>query len=349
MATITDSQFRKALRQSLVEVYKERVSPTSFLRSFFPSKTRLTRFISIEVQRGTEKVAYPVFRGAGDGNFNRASAATERVIEPPYYWEYIDATQMRLYDYAIGTRTRGSFTQLVDEMADEQAMVRDKIERSYELQCAQALEDGTVQLETGNIEYPRKAASLADVSSTNPWDTASNDPIPTIETGTDFLRTEGKFQGAVINMICGQEALTALMNNNVIQNRGDLRNMTLTEIGTPERRPGVGASLHGFISAGSHIVRIWSYPQYYEDAQGNMKHYIDPKKVVMIPENPTFNLSFAAVPQLINSDGSIPQQGAYITYDFVDQRKPAHEIHTKSAGVAIPTAIDQIYTVKVIP
>ena len=60
-------------------------------------------------------------------------------------------------------------------------------------------------------------------------------------------------------------------------------------------------------------------------------------------KRPNFNLTFGAVPQLIEN-GSVPQKGAFLIQDFIDQRATAHEVNIKSAGVAIPVAVDQIYT-----
>ena len=48
------------------------VNVPSFLRSFFPVKTTASKYVSIEVQRGTEYAAVDVLRGT-DGNRNTFS------------------------------------------------------------------------------------------------------------------------------------------------------------------------------------------------------------------------------------------------------------------------------------
>jgi hypothetical protein len=119
------------------------------------------------------------------------------------------------------------------------------------------------------------------------------------------------------------------------------------EIREPQRNA-QGGVLHGTVSAGPYRFNIWTYPEFYEDTQGNMQPYVNPKKIVCLPENPRFAFEFGAPPQLIGRDGNVPQSGSYYVYDYMNERAATHEIHTKSAGVAVPIAVDQMYTAKVL-
>jgi DNA-binding protein len=56
-------------------------------------------------------------------------------------------------------------------------------------------------------------------------------------------------------------------------------------------------------------------------------------------------MAYAAVPQLVGL-GQAPAKGAYLISDYVDMKLAKHEFHIKSAGVAIPKAVDQIVTIK---
>lgn len=62
MGSITTQMARGEFTKKVIDVYKEKPVVTSFLRSFFPEKTSVTKTVSIEVQRGTEKVAVDVAR-----------------------------------------------------------------------------------------------------------------------------------------------------------------------------------------------------------------------------------------------------------------------------------------------
>lgn len=345
--SVTDA--RALFTKQLIDVYQERIMPTSFLRSFFPTVTSPTKLVSIEVERGYEKIAVDVLRGT-EGNRNTFSRSTEKIFEPPYYREFFDATELDLYDRVLGSQGNAQvplFTALLQSVSDRLGLLQDKIERSYEKQCAEVLTSGIVTLNHGsNIDFKRKAESLVDEGAGQYF--ADNiDPFAKFEAGGNFLRTVGKSGDAVFNAILGSTALTNLLANTKFTARQNLFNMALDQVIGPVRNS-VGATYHGTITAGSYKVQLWAYPQFYDNASGVSTPYIDPKQVIMIPSNPRFKLSFAAVPQLIGQPGQLPVQGAYTIGEYMDPRRAAHEFDIKSAGIAIPVAVDQIYTFKAV-
>lgn len=347
MVTIATSDARALFTKMLIDVYRERTAPTAFLRSFFTVKEEITKELSIEVQRGTEKIAVDVERGT-EGNRNKFSRSTEKIFVPPYYREYFDATELSLYDRLFGSTEidDGIFTAFLEQVAEKLRLLQDKIERAYEVQCSQVLETGIVTLNAGiNIDFKRKSASLVDGSAT-PWTTGTNDPYEDLESGCNFLRQTGKAQGGTYNAIFGSEVLSAFLNNDIVKARADVRNFFLDMVRGPQRNS-VGAALHGEVSCGSYNVRIWTYPEFYDNSSGVSTSYINSKKFILLPEAPRFVLGFAAVPQLATVNGGV-KRGAYIVGDYIDERNHKHIFDIRSAGVAIPVAVDQIYTRKVI-
>lgn len=338
---IPAQQFRKLFSQQVIDIYRERILPTEFLRSFFAEKISLTRFVSIEVQRGTEKVAVDVKRHT-DGNLNTFDLSTEKIFEPPYYDEFIVANKHQLYDMAIGSQSETAFAELAQQTAEDLLDAEAKINRAFEKQCADVFETGVVALlNYTNIDFKRKAASLVDTGAGTYWASAVN-PFLQIEQGCQFLRKVGKAQGDVFNMILGSEAWADLLNNTEFKARQALFNMALDAIAAPQRNA-VGATYMGRMTAGSYKVDVWTYEQYYDNSSNVSTPYVNPKKFVLLPMNPRFRMSYGAVPQLIEN-GSIPQSGKFLVQDFIDSKRTAHEIHVKSAGLAIPVAVDQIYT-----
>lgn len=347
MGSISTVDARPLLTKALADVYKERISPLGFLRSFFMNKEFTTRFISIQVQRGSEKVAVDVERGT-EGNRNTLSKSTEKIFDPPYYSEYLDATELHLYDILFGSKSidSGAFAQFVEELSDGMHMLQDKIERAYELQCAQVIETGIVQLEAGiNIDFKRKAASLVDGSAT-PWTDDANNPMDQIKAGCEFLRKTGKAQGTVFNIIMGSSAKAAFDGNQNVIDTANLRRVDNLNIRMPQRNS-VGGTTHGEFSAGDYVIRLWTYPEFYENSSGTVTPYINSKKIIILPEAPRFSLSFAAVPQLL-TEGQQPRKGAFIISDYKDERRKKHDFVIESAGVAVPVAVDQIYTRQVV-
>ena len=345
-------QARALFTQALIAVYKERVTPTQFLRSFFTVVETGSKYLSIEVQRGTEKIAVDVERGT-EGNRNTSGKSSEKIFLPPYYREFFDATEIDLYDRlfaASGNIDDNTVTDFVQAIADKMQLLQEKIERAYEKQAADVFLTGVVSLAAGtNIDFKRKAASLVATPDGGYW-TGSNDPFETFLQGATFLRTKGKAQGGIFNTILGAKALAALYASDTFKERAKWVQIALDAVAPPQRNA-VGGTLHGIVSIDAYKSYIWSYPEFYDNTSGDSVPYIEDKKIVMLPEKPKFVHGFAAVPQLLKTNGqNTPQttRGAYVISEYMDDRNVAHIFDIKSAGVCIPVAVDQIFTAKVL-
>jgi hypothetical protein len=347
--TIATSDARSLFTKMLIAVYKERISPKAFFRSFFRVVESATKELSIEVQRGTEKIAVDVERGT-EGNRNTFSRSTEKIFVPPYYREYFDKTELDLYDRLFGSTEIDAavFSQFIDSVADKLRTLQDKIERAYEKQCADVFLLGIVSLKFGiNIDFKRKAASLVDKGAGNYWATGTVNPYNDLEASGNFLRQVGKAEGGILNIVMGSTAFADFLNNPFVKDRQKITTIPLDAIAPPQKQS-VGAVLHGEISINSYRGRIWTYPEFYDNSGGVSTPYMDPKKVVVLPENTNFVLGFAAVPQLIDEKNPTIKKGAFVIGDYKDERNHKHIQDIRSAGVAIPVAVDQIYTVKVV-
>jgi len=346
---------RGFIRKKLVELYQENPIATSFLSSFFKLSTSTSLTVSIEVERAKESVAVDVVRGT-EGNRNSFDTFSEKQYKPPYYREYFDATDLSFYDRLFGqsagevdARTLAEWTQ---EISRRYRTLQNMILRRKELQAAQVLQTGIVELVNGdNIDFKRKGASIVDLGGGSYW-SDSIDPLTSIQTGCDFSRQEGKAQGGLFNMILGSAAISALLNNDDFIKKANLRRVDLMSINTPQTVS--DGKLHGEITVGSYIVRIWSYPEFYtHPSTGVSTAYVDPKKMILVPENPIFTMAHAGVPVTMKNDSGDmfmrPMAGEFVFGDYIDQRLEKHIYDVKSAFVAIPTAVDTVYTAKVLP
>jgi len=348
--SITDS--RNLITKKLVQVYREATVVKSFGRSFFKDDVSLTKNVSIEVERANELVAVDVLRGT-DGNHNNSAKSTEKIFTPPMYSEYMTANNLDLYDVAIASNgSAPALAQLSVKIANDLVRLRDKIERAYERQTWQVFNNGVVSLLHANsIDFKRKAASMVDVDTLGDyWTASTGDPLGDLENGAKFLRTIGKSNGAVLNCVMGAKALTQFLANTKVQTALDNRRINLGTIKL-EQRNSVGASPIGMVTAGSWDIIIWTYPEYYDVRQSDgsvlSAPYVPEDKFILLPEAPKFTMAFGAVPQLI-TNGNVPQTDAYLIREYLDDRKKSHEYFVESAGIAIPTAVDQIYTAKVV-
>lgn len=355
MGVINLSEARGLFTNKLQAIYREKVTPTAFLRSFFAPVESQTLTVSIAVRRGAERIAVDVQRGT-EGNRNTFSKSSEKLFKPAFYEEFFEATEMDFYDKmwnANGTVEVTTFKMWLDEAVDNLEQLIFKIDRAYEVQCKQVLETGVVILNTGtNIDFNRKATSLVANAAGNTWATGTVSPYVNIEAGCNFIRTKGKSQGTVYNCIMGSEAFQDFMDNTIVKDRNDMQHINLDSISKPQRVS--DATLHGQISAGSFKVNIWTYNEYYDIAGSANLPYIHAKKVIIIPEKPNFKFMYSGIPQLLGDNG--PKEGAGLTgkkgryhiSEHLDTRKKSHQIIVESAGVPVPVAIDQIYTVQVV-
>ena len=355
MGVIQLSEAKGLFTNKLQEIYREKILPTAFLRSFFEPVESQTKYVSIAVRRGAEKIAVDVQRGT-EGNRNSFSKSSEKTFLPAFYEEYLEATEMDFYDKmwnSNGTVEVTTFKMWLDETVDNLEQLIFKIDRAYEVQCKEVLELGVVTLKAGeNIDFKRKAASLVANVAGNTWATGTVSPYKTIEDGCSFIRTKGKSQGTTMNLILGSEAFNDFMDNTIVKERNDMQNISLDSIREPQRVS--DATLHGQITAGSYKLNVWTYNEFYDDASGDNNPYINPKLAIILPEKPNFKFMYSGMPMLLGDNGAkegaglTGVKGRYHISEDLDRRKKSHQIIVASAGIPVPVAIDQLYTVQVV-
>ncbi len=350
--SIPIGEIKGVFSKALIAVFTSQKRTTNFLRSFFVEEISNTLNVSIQVRQGTSKVAVDVARGT-EGNLNASSYESEKIIQPPYYEEKINANELDFYDKVFGSEgaTAKTVADSAKEFVEDMNKCRDMIERAMELQCAQIFDNGQVQLKKAtNINYKRKAASI-QATALNDWLNQANDPAVDFKKGAKFLRENGNTNATAFDCILGGDALDALLNNAKLKEKSDLKDVDLNSINAPQAlKESVGAMFHGELSAGSFRFRLWTYPQFYTAANGAKTYYINEKKMIMLPPDPDFKLAFGAVPTLVTDRttgvpiGFANVRGKYAIQDYIDVTKQAHYFAVKSCPIAVPVEVNAIYT-----
>lgn len=333
------------------------LAPKSFLRSFFTKQTTSAKEISIEVMRGTEKIAVDVLRGT-NGNRNTFSKHAEKIFVPPFYDEYFDATELDRYDLLFGANslnpTVGVIDGMISQALEKLKILKYKIERAYELQCSQVFESGIVQLISGdNIDFKRKAGSMVVKDAAGYWQVASVDPRADFITGGDFLRQTGKAGDGEFNVILGSNALTVLLANPFIDN-DKIKTLSLIDLKMPQVNA-MGGVYHGTLSAGPYKVHLWSYNEYYDNTSGVSTAYINANQFIMIPlTSAKLIMSFAGVPAIVRDvrNAEFPEyitqmEADYYINNYIDAFGKKHVFEILSAGLAIPVSVDRIFSMQV--
>jgi hypothetical protein len=356
---IPTQQARGIFTQQLIARWNElrELAPKSFLRSFFTQTTTDSKYVSIEVMRGTEKIAVDVLRGT-EGNRNTFSKSAEKIFMPPFFNENLDMTEFDKYDVMFGqdasSVTPSTIESLIGQALDKLVVLRYKIERAYELQASQVFTSGIVTVNAGdNIDYKRKAASMVVNTAGEYWKVATVDPRIQLKAAANFLRTIGKAGDGLFNVILGQNALTDFLANPFITN--DLiKDIKLIDLQMPQTSA-QGAVYHGRISAGPYVFDLWSYPEYYDNSVGVSTPYINDDYIAVLPSGSAkFNFAFGGIPAIVRDtrNAEFPElitsvPGDYVIGNYIDVQKKKHVFEIMSAGLAVPVSIDRIYSAKV--
>lgn len=354
-ATIPSSQIASVFTTAIVSHYDEvlKARPTGWFRSMFTEKTTPVRYPSIDVRRGTEKVAIDVVRGH-QGRRTQITKGTQKVFDPFYYNYYFDATELDAYWRLFGSQSASLnlLTEAANGVAVQNMANQDLIDRAIEVHCAEIMEFGTLtSFQDGSqIDFKRKSASFQDAGAGSYWATSGISPYQNIEDDCNWIRWNGKYTGGVFNLTMGQTAYKDFLDNTVVKGRNDLKMWKLDDLVAPDRNV-QGQTYHGTISAGAYIVHIWMYPQFYEHpTTGAQTAYMNAKKYVLTPAKTDFEILFGAIPQLVTPGASTLSlvEAKYMMNDYIDPKRKSHEFHIESAPIPVPTAIDTIVTRKVV-
>jgi hypothetical protein len=356
---IPTQQARELFTKAYMASYKERVPVAAFLMSFFSIMTFATKSVSIEVQRGTERIAVDVIRGT-EGNRNSFSKSSEKEFIPPFYNEYFDATSLDRYDRVFGSTfsdVPATIGYLASDVTDKTLMLRDKIERAKELQCAQVFDTGVVTLLNGdNIDFKRKATSLVDLTGAGGyWTTTTTDVEAQLVAAAEFIRRTGKNGTPEFNLVMSGSSWLLLKKTDYFKNTAAYNQVKLMDIRMPQTTS-FGAGYHGQINAGAYTFNIWTYDEVYEaSGSGTVTRYWNDKKAFVTPVNGTkFNLAHAGVPAILadTRNAEYSQYIANIATDYylnnyIDPKRKAHIFEIYSAPLAVPVTVDMIYTMQV--
>jgi len=350
---------RNIFTKAVVGVYEENIPAPSFLRSFFTTKTAVTKEVSIEVRRDTEKIAVDVLRGT-DGNRNQFTRHSEKIFVPPFYNEYFDITALERYDRAFGHPEAGDYPTiglLADEVGGKLLKLRNKIERAKERQCAQVFETGIVELKNGdNIDYKRRAESLVDLGSGGYW----SDPTAPVEdqliAGAKFIRNKGKNVYPELVLVLSSEGWANLKRTNWFDNEAKFVKVTLLDVNMPAQVGATGAVYAGRMTAGAYIYNVYLYDEVYTDETGTTKPYLPTNKAVILPvQGHSFLMQHAGVPAILADTtqaefneyiGMIA--GEYYVNNYIERKRKAHIFELYSAPLALPVSVDMIYTMQVL-
>lgn len=347
---------RSEFTKKVIGSFTDKAEPTMFFKSFFRPETTEALDLSLEVKRTGRQVAVDILRGT-EGQITRSDKSTEKLYRPPFFDYKYNLNALDGYDRLFGESAEisgGHWARMVNRTAQGVADNMDRINRRYELQCAQAFQDGIVTMKNGdNIDFKRKAASLVAYNAAHNWADNAVNPGAILEQGARFMVTEGKVSpGTTFNVIMGSSAWNAFRANTKRAAEGDIKDQKFQDLTSPMSF-GSGAVVMGRYSYGAYNFVIWGYEGYYDDPDNSntTTPYMDPKKVVILPNAQDFIFGYGGVPAIINVNGEdMPStmEGEFVAYKHVDIAKASAFFGVRSAGMPILHYVDRVFTVQVL-
>lgn len=348
-------QHRAAITKKVIASVQEIKGVKSGFANFFPSETTPSRQVAIEVERGSDLIAVDV-QIFGDGNLNKSSKSTEKIFVPPYFQEGYNFSQEAIYDVTFGagqSPSKAAAGSMVRKARTEMKKNKDKILRAILKQQADVLQTGVVKVKNGDsIDFKRKAASMVALGAGVRWNEAGSDPLADLQKGGLFIREEGNSSSTAFNVVMGGDAFAAFMNNEKIKEQAEWINIRRENIGMPQFDNVTGMTFQGQMGTNDYRINIWTYSEKYTTVVGGApNYYLDPKNVVMLPDDFQGKTVFGAVPGMIGSgENAMPTaiEADFYTYSYVDRRKKAKMFEISSAPLVVPFTIDRIYSLTVL-
>lgn len=325
-----------------------------FFKQFFQEEVSAAEGTNFEVIRSGRQIVNDI--GINDEPIiTHMRKSTEKLFIPPNIDLAVSVSALDAYNRIAGqtgyVNDEAVFT-LASDTAKEVQINLDRIERREELMCAQALESGIVSLDKGtDVDYKRRAGSLIAYSAGIDWNIQTVDPGKVLIQMAEFMVTYGLVgPGDIINIVMGDDALTAFQNNTKIKERAEVRRMNFMNLSTGAQI-GKGATPQGMASFGNYTFNIWGYSGRYEDKDGNTVKYMNPKKVIALPNSPDFKMFYGGTKAWIGDGESKVVgivKGKRNFYKVRDELKVSELHGVRTRPLPILREVDRVATATVI-
>lgn len=333
-----------------------------FLSTFFRTTEEdytEAEYVEIDIERNTEAVA-PTLSDARTG----AVIVNEDVWQENKYRPPYSAMKDPINLHELMVRQPGEtdnaddvgtwFGRLVRKVLRVLTKYHRMFAKNIELQCAQALQTGHIQLTddkngiTYDLDYHQSATHLPTV--VNNWGTASATPVADITALCDVIAEDGQADPAIA--VFGARAWQNILTDSTFKDMIKRDGMGLGALNPSLRDK--GARYMGYADFGSHRLELWVYSSKYKTLAGNTKYdYLDQDKVIITTslEDLDLRVVFGGVPTLGMKAPFTDVVPPVVTYDgfirvhnrvFEDEQQDTYTAESKMRALAILVSIDRV-------
>lgn len=333
-----------------------------FLSSFFRTTEEdytEAEYVEIDVERNTEAVA-PTLSDARTGAvIVNEEVWTENKYRPPYSAMKDPINLHELMERQPGESDDADsvgtwFGRLVRKITRILTKYHRMFARNIELQCAQALQTGHIQLTddkngiTYDLDYHQSATHLP--TATPAWGSVGATPVADITALCDVIAEDGQADPTIA--VFGARAWQTILADSEFKDLIKRDGMGLGAL-----NPGLrdkGARYMGYADFGSHRLELWVYSSKYKTLAGNTKYdYLDQDKVIITTslEDLDLRVVFGGVPTLGMKAPFTDVVPPVVTYDgfirvhnrvFEDEQQDTYTAESKMRALAILVSIDRV-------
>jgi hypothetical protein len=344
----------------LIDMYVDEATPVPYLTSKFrapPKNYYTSQKVELDIVRDTEEVAIVIQDLSAGSRENEMTLYQNKGFVPPVYDEAATLSAIDMMqrfpgqdvfsdpDYAANA-TEWAFTIF--------RKLENKIRRAVELQAAQVLQTGKLNLtdKSGRplyvLDYGPRTTHF--VTAGTAWGSNGANPMGDIGLLADVVRRDGR--GVPNELIFGKRSWRDFIADATVKAAFNLWRMSFGMIQPTGAKTSGGVSFKGRINIDNYDYDIYVYDGTYVDPQtGNTLNYVSQDSVIMLSDNSRLDLTFGAIPKLKAPDSPamaflpprISNGDVRIDLSVFAWFTPDGKHLKLSAGtrpLAIPTAID---------
>ena len=323
-------------------------------------------YVEIDVERTTNTVA-PTLRDGRTGSvIVKSDSWKENKFRPP-----LTALEDPIDLYSLMRRQPGEsddartigdwFGRLAAKIVDALSRFHRMIGLQVDLQCAQIMQTGTVELRDDKdgvsytLDFGADPTHFPTVSVD--WDNPAATPVEDVAALADKIADDG--QVAPAYLILGANAYRNLLNNSDFQALVRKDGLGLGEL-APASLRSRGGKYHGYAEFGSHTLEIWTYGGSYKrvGSSSSFKYLNDDAAIVIArPEDVDFRTVYGGVPSLGMKEPFAEIVPSTVTYSgdrgtegtgfirvhnrvYEDKKGDTYTAECKARPLSIPVSID---------
>lgn len=274
----------------------------------------------------------------GPGQTLSLDKATTKLYVPPIYkpntvYTGYDAYTRVVLDGSV-TNSSANYKAFLDKVAKEVVFINRALDRTEELMCANAIQTGVVITKYGDsIDYKYKSSHKLAYDAGRDFSISTVDPEPVFTLMAQTMVIDGKASiGGAIDVLLGEDVMTALTNNPLVQKRLDIKNFELGMIQTGAIREN-GTTPRGFVQYGGYTFNLYTYAEtYIHPSTGLETKLMNPKAMVMKASNTMLEMFYGGVPA---GDDYMPKAGKRqsFIYDNKEAKQKKYQIETRFLAV----------------